>query len=67
MKVYIKSFDVEMEVANNGVEFEVRDTDGSHLGDLVLTKTRLVWCQGRTRRENGVPVSWEDFIAWMNS
>lgn len=35
MKVSIKSFDVAMEVKNKGVEFEVYDNDGQHLGDIV--------------------------------
>ncbi len=67
MKVYIKEFDVDMEVRTSGIEFEVRETDDTHLGDLVLTKTRLLWCPGKTRRENGIPVTWQDFIDWMNS
>lgn len=67
MKVSIKSFDVDMEVKNKGVEFEVRSADGSkQLGDLVLTKTNLIWCEGRTSRENGIKISWDAFIKLMN-
>ena len=63
MKVTIKRFNVEMEVKNNGIEFEVRSPDGkTHLGDLVLTKSALVWCPGQTRPENGYKVPWHDFI-----
>ena len=37
MKVNVKRFNVEMEVKNSGIEFEVRTPNGSkHLGDLVL-------------------------------
>lgn len=50
MKVYVKSFDVEMEIKNRGIELEVRDTDDTFLGDLVVTKTQLIWCKGRTSR-----------------
>lgn len=67
MKVTIKSFDVAMEVKNKGIEFEVRSPDGEHLGDVVLTKSGLVWCKGRTDPKNGVQVNWSEFIAWMES
>jgi hypothetical protein len=66
MKVSIKSFDVNMEVKNNGIEFEVANNDGDHKGDVILTKTGLTWCQGRQRRANGTKKSWDDFIKWMN-
>ena len=63
MQVKIKSFDVEMEVKNSGVEFQVHSPDGKdHLGDLVLTKSKLTWCPGRTKRENGIDISWKKFI-----
>ena len=62
MKVTIKSFDVEMEVKNKGIEFEVRTPSGQHLGDVVLTKSGLVWCNGRTDPKNGLKVSWKKFI-----
>lgn len=65
MKVNIKKFAVDMEVKNAGVEFQVDDNAGNQLGDLYVTKTGLIWCRGRTRKENGVNVSWADFIAWM--
>lgn len=67
MQVKIKDFDVQMEVRNNGIEFEVAGNDGTHKGDCILTKTGLVWCEGRTRRANGTRKSWQEFIDWMNS
>lgn len=67
MKVSIKKFDVSMELKNNGVELEVDQPDGAHRGDLIVTKTRLIWCEGRTRRANGVSVNWDEFIHWMNN
>ena len=68
MKVNIKRFNVDMEVKNSGIEFEVRSPNGKqHLGDLVLTKTRLIWCSGQTKPENGKKIKWEDFIKMMNS
>ena len=63
MKVNIKRFNVDMEVKNSGIEFEVRNPDGKkHLGDLVLTKSALVWCPGQTRPKNGYRIPWDDFI-----
>jgi hypothetical protein len=67
MKVYIKNFDVEMELKNNGIELDVADPQGNHIGDLIVTKTKLVWCQGQTRRANGTEIPWDQFIAFMNS
>ena len=68
MKVKIKSFDVAMDVKNNGIEFEVHSPNGEvHLGDLVLTKTRLIWCEGQTTRANGKEIQWDAFIRLMNA
>lgn len=67
MKVKIKSFDVDMEVKNTGLEFQVHANDGSFKGDCYVTKTGLIWCAGKTTRENGVKVKWEDFIKWMEA
>ena len=53
---------VQMEVKNKGIEFEVRSPHGDHLGDVVLTKTGLVWCKGKTDAKNGFKVSWNKFI-----
>ena len=67
MNIAIKSFDVNMVVKSKGVEFEVRDTQGDFLGDCIITKTGLIWCQGRTARANGQKVSWKKFIDWIQS
>ena len=50
MNISIKSFDVKMEIRNKGVEFEVRDTKGVFLGDCIITKTGLIWCNGKTKQ-----------------
>ena len=63
MKVSIKRFNVAMEIKNRGIEFEVRGNNNEHRGDLVLTKTRLIWCPGQTKPENGYRIEWDDFIA----
>ena len=67
MKVSIKSFEVAMDVKNNGIEFEVYDNDDTFRGDCYLTKTGLIWCDGKTRRANGVNIAWDEFIALMNA
>jgi hypothetical protein len=69
VKVSIKKFDVGMEVKTNGIEFDVYENgdNGAHRGDCIITKRGLIWCEGRTQRKNGRTVSWDDFIAWMNS
>jgi hypothetical protein len=66
VNVSIKDFDVAMEVKNNGVELDIANSKG-HVGDLVVTKTKLIWCKGKTGRKNGIEVKWEDFIAFMES
>lgn len=66
MKVKVKEMDVNMEVKNKGIEFEIRDTDDTFLGDCIVNKRGLIWCQGRTARENGKQVSWDGFIQWMS-
>ncbi|WP_301234572.1 hypothetical protein [Pandoraea cepalis] len=66
MKVVVKDFSVNMELKNNGMELQVHGNDDKHLGDLIVNKTRLEWCDGRTRAGNGVQISWKDFIAYAN-
>jgi hypothetical protein len=69
MRVHIKTFDVApMEIRTKGVELEVRSPDGkTQLGNLIVTKTTLEWCEGKTHRGNGVQKTWKEFIEWMNS
>lgn len=60
--IRIKQFDVKMSVKSKGIEFEVRSADGqTHVGDCYLTMTGLIWCPGRTTKQNGVKINWEDF------
>jgi hypothetical protein len=68
MKVYVKELGLDMAVKNRGIELDVYDAAGKkHLGDLVITKTRLIWCRGKTSRENGRPLTWDEFIERMES
>jgi len=65
--VSIKSFDVAMNVKTKGIELEVHNPNGSHRGDLVITKAKLIWCEGRITRPNGQAISWDKFIEYMNT
>ncbi len=67
MKVSIKKFDVQMEVKNKGIELEIADTNGKQQGDLIITKTKVIWCKGRTSSEKGIAIKWDDFITMMES
>ena len=62
--VKIKSFDVGMEVKNKGIEFEIR-IDEKHKGDLIVTKSGLNWCKGRTKPANGTKINWNKLIELM--
>ncbi len=66
MKVSIKDFSINMDVKTNGIEFEIKDTKGKHLGDCYITKTGLIWCEGRVTRENGKTIKWPEFIKLVN-
>lgn len=65
MKVNIKNLNVNMDVKTNGVEFSVYDTSDNFLGDMFVTKTGLVWCKGKTKKENGKKMTWIRFIEQM--
>jgi hypothetical protein len=67
MQVSIKDLAVTMELGNNGIELDVYDSSGNHLGDLRIGKATIEWCKGRTRRGNGVQVSWTELIDWFES
>jgi hypothetical protein len=62
MKVTVKELEVHMELGNRGIEFQVKDNDGVHLGDLRLGKGKVEWCPGRTHSGNGIKLSWRKFI-----
>jgi hypothetical protein len=65
MKVWVKSFDVAMELKNKGIELDIYNEDGTeHLGDLIVTKTKLIWCKGKTHRKNGKVFWLTDFIKY---
>lgn len=67
MKVFVKRFDVKMELKTKGIEIDVLDTAEKHIGDLVVTKTGVIWCPGRTTPKHGKSFSWREFIAKMET
>lgn len=68
MKVWIKKFDVEVEVKSKGLEFEVRTPDNeSQVGDCYITMTGLIWCKGKTGKKNGIKITWDQFTEIMES
>lgn len=67
MDVSIKSFDVEMDVKNKGIELEIREPgNGPRLGDLIITKSHLIWCKGKTGRNNGDKIKWSEFVEMVS-
>ena len=68
MKVQIAEFNVEQELKNNGMRLDVYSPNGEErLGDLTVTKTKLVWCPGKVHKKNGIEVTWTEFIKWMET
>ena len=65
MKVSIKDLAVSMELGNKGIELDIYDNTGRHLGDLRLGRGTIEWCKGRTRSGNGAKVSWDKLINWL--
>ena len=55
-----------MEIKNKGIELEIHNNQDQHLGDLIVTKTGLIWCNGRTKAANGKKIIWDKFIKTMN-
>ena len=68
MKVQIKSFDVNVNVKSKGIEFEVRTPDGSsQIGDCYVTMTGIIWCKGRTQKNNGTKIGWDELASILQT
>ena len=65
MKVKIKNLGSDVDVRTKGVKFRVGDNNDGLKGNFYVTGAKLIWCQGKTTKKNGVKVSWKDFIDWM--
>jgi hypothetical protein len=67
MRVSIKDLAVRpMDIKNKGVELDVYN-GSEHLGDLVITKTVVIWCKGKTTRKKGIKVKWPAFIKMIEN
>lgn len=66
MNISIKKMAVEMEVKNTGIEFEIRTPQDDFLGDLIINKKGLIWCEGKKSRQNGKQKDWEEILKFFN-
>jgi hypothetical protein len=66
-RVFVKDLQADMEIKTAGVEFGVSHNDGSHKGDLYVTKVGLTWCPGKTSKANGKRMNWHDFAEYMEN
>ena len=58
-RAWVKDFHVEQELKNNGIEIGVWE-DGKQFGDIYVAKTGVIWCEGKTHRQNGVRFSFKE-------
>ena len=58
MAAEIKQFVGRVKLGNKGIEIEARTGDGEHIGDLIVTRAGIIWCEGKTQRKNGQRLSW---------
>jgi len=65
MAVTVKDLNATIELKNKGMELEIRNPKGEHQGDVVMTKSGVTWCKGKTKPANGVKLSWEKFAELM--
>ena len=55
----------DIPVKNKGITFSIDSPNGhTHVGNLTLTKTKLIWCPDATSREHGHHIQLEDFFKW---
>ena len=65
MRITIKDFSIKMELKNKGIELEIRNNNDEFLGDFILNKAGLVWCQGKQSKKNGTQKTWEEVIEFF--
>lgn len=69
-EVFLKPVPEWTPVKNKGIEVRVNNSykgKTKQLGDLIISKTGLVWCKGKTLPQNGIKISWDEFISIMES
>ena len=55
----------ELSVKVKGITFAIDTPSGKdHVGNLTLTKTKLIWCPAATPRKDGYHIKLEDFFRW---
>ena len=59
--------EIRVNAKGHAVLTGLRDTEGNQLGDLVITKTSLIWCPGKTTPQKGIRVTWKRFIHLMDA
>jgi hypothetical protein len=61
MKVKIEDFGVDLDIKSRGIKVSVNDGK-RHKGNLYVTMTGLTWCVGKTSKDNGKKIEWQEFI-----
>lgn len=56
---WIKSFQISQELKNAGIEIQI-DDDGKQYGDIYVTKTGVIWCDGKCHRNSGTKFSFDE-------
>ena len=55
----------ELDIRVKGITFAIDTPSGKdRVGNLTLTKTKLIWCPSTTPREDGHHIKLEAFFAW---
>jgi hypothetical protein len=66
MKIKIKDLNIaSMRIESKGVELDISNDKGGRLGDLVITDTEIIWCEGKTTPEHGGSINWGEFLKYM--
>jgi hypothetical protein len=67
MRLRLKNLNLQQnEVAEGGVELEFRDKDRTHVGDLIIIPTKLIWNAGK-KSKTGKTINWPQFFKMMNT
>jgi hypothetical protein len=64
MSVGMKDLYASVDLGNRGVELAVYK-GSNHLGDLHISKAKIIWCKGRKPPRNGIVKKWEQLITFF--